>query len=118
MPHSLIAEDDSALNEDVSPQIQIDNGETQVTEGTLTAETEEQNGATQATDSTDQDMTMADIGKAEEDLPSKDLIKEETKPEVKLEDLFADMESDDEFPSSAAPEMKVDSSPEAPASPV
>jgi DNA primase small subunit len=40
------------------------------------------------------------------------------KQEVKLEDLFADVESDEEFPSSNAQDMKMSSSPEAPASPM
>jgi DNA primase small subunit len=40
------------------------------------------------------------------------------KQEVKLEDLFADVESDEEFPSSNAKDIKMSSSPEAPASPM
>jgi hypothetical protein len=40
------------------------------------------------------------------------------KQEVKLEDLFADVESDEEFPSSNAQGIKMSSSPEAPASPM
>jgi DNA primase small subunit len=40
------------------------------------------------------------------------------KQEVKLEDLFADVESDEEFPSSNAQDIKMSSSPEAPASPM
>lgn len=39
------------------------------------------------------------------------------KKEVKLEDLFADVESDDEFPSSRPQEIKMSSSPEGPSSP-
>jgi DNA primase small subunit len=41
-----------------------------------------------------------------------------SKPEVKLEDLFADVESDEEFPSSNVQDTKMLSSPEAPASPM
>ncbi len=89
-----------------------------MTEGTLIAESQERNGDTQGTDSTDQDMTMVDIGKEDTEPPPEEPIKAEPKTEVKLEDLFADMDSDDEFPSSAAPDVKVSTSPEAPASPV
>jgi DNA primase small subunit len=38
--------------------------------------------------------------------------------EVKLEDLFADMDSDEEFPSSTSQDVMISSSLEAPASPV
>ncbi|KAG9237852.1 eukaryotic and archaeal DNA primase small subunit [Amylocarpus encephaloides] len=44
-------------------------------------------------------------------------VKVEAKPEVKLEDLFADVESDEEFPSSNHQNIKISSSPEAPSSP-
>jgi DNA primase small subunit len=40
------------------------------------------------------------------------------KQEIKLEDLFADVESDEEFPSSNAQDIKMSSSPETPASPM
>lgn len=42
------------------------------------------------------------------------VVKEESKPDMKLEDLFADMDSDDEFASSAV----MRSSPPQPSSPV
>ena len=38
-------------------------------------------------------------------------IKEEIKHEVRLEDLFADMDSDEEFPSSKVEDIKLSSSP-------
>ncbi|KAF8866131.1 prim-pol domain-containing protein [Acephala macrosclerotiorum] len=89
-----------------------------MTEATLVAAIEEeQNGDTQATDSTNEDITMADVGAEEKELPSEEPIKAEIKPEVKLEDLFADMDSDDEF-ADLAPDVKVSSSPEALISPV
>lgn len=116
MPHSVAPEDNNALIDAPDPQVQSNDGETQMTEGTLIAESEGQKGDTQATDSTDQDMTMADIGNENEAQDSEN--KEDTKIDIKLEDLFADIESDDEFPSSAAPDVKISSSPEAPASPV
>jgi DNA primase small subunit len=65
----------------------------------------------------DPDMTMADVGAVDDEIPD---AKEEIKSEVKLEDLFADIESDEEFPSSnsKSQDVKVSSSPEAPSSPV
>jgi DNA primase small subunit len=57
---------------------------------------------------------MTDAGAAGE----KTLVKVETTAEVKLEDLFADMDSDEEFPSSSGQDVKISSSPAAPASPV
>lgn len=57
----------------------------------------------------DEDITMADAGVQGEAIP---------KSTAKLEDLFADFESDEEFPSTDAKEEKASSSPEAPASPV
>jgi DNA primase small subunit len=115
MPHSETPEEDAVPMETV-PQAQDNGGETQMTEGTLMAESEGQNGDSQATDSPELDMTMADIGieSAVQDVQ----IKEDTKLDIKLEDLFADMDSDDEFPSSAAPDVKISSSPEAPESPM
>lgn len=76
---------------------------------------EEQEHATPIEDqiSVDLDITMGEAGSIED---TKDGA--EGKPEVKLEDLFADVESDDEFPSSSAQDIKVSSSPEAPASPM
>ncbi|KAI1080995.1 prim-pol domain-containing protein [Whalleya microplaca] len=60
----------------------------------------------------DDDITMAET----DALPA--AAKEEEKKEVKLEDLFADVDSDDEFPSSRPGEDKFTSSPQAPASPI
>ncbi len=66
------------------------------------------NGDSQVTDG---DVAMEDAGDAVT-LP----IKKEVK-EVKLDDLFADADSDEEFPSSRPKEELVSSSPEAPSSP-
>jgi DNA primase small subunit len=70
-------------------------------------------------DDQDHDMAMIEtIGEAaatvEKSAPAVDVEKQE----VKLEDLFADVESDEEFPSSNAQDVKMSSSPEAPASPM
>jgi DNA primase small subunit len=71
------------------------------------------NGDSQA--SVDEDITMAEPNA----LPSaSDGANGEEKKEVKLEDLFADVESDDEFPSSRPQENKLSSSPEFPSSPM
>ena len=59
----------------------------------------------------DQDMTMVEVGVQEEAEPK-------VKDEVKLEELFADMDSDEEFPSSNVKDVKIPSSPQAPLSPV
>lgn len=105
--------DDPKLDTDAPPQ----NGEVQAIETAYAAATEE-SGDSQESSVADIEMTMADVAIA--DGPGADKsIKAEVK-EVKLEDLFADdMESDEEFPSSRAPDIKASSSPvEAPASPV
>ena len=96
---------------------QAENGETQATENTVVADNEKDNGNTQAEDAADQDMTMEDVGVQGEKVPEV-AVKEDIKSEVKLEDLFADVESDEEFPSSTALNVKTSSSPETPSSPV
>ncbi|KAI0845035.1 prim-pol domain-containing protein [Daldinia vernicosa] len=60
----------------------------------------------------DDDITMAEANA----LPVP--VKEEDKKDVKLDELFADVDSDDEFPSSRPAENKFSSSPEAPTSPI
>lgn len=66
----------------------------------------------------DQDMTMAEADVQGEDVTQSTDSNEQEKQEVKLEDLFADVESDEEFPSSNVQDLKMSSSPEAPASPM
>lgn len=65
-------------------------------------------------DDEDHEMTIEDAG-LEGD--GADSLKVEPK-EVKLDDLFADVESDEEFSSWNAEDVKSSSSPEAPASPL
>jgi DNA primase small subunit len=116
MPHSISPEDPSTPDQDTMvANAETDKVETQTTDDTVVADGS--NGITQEDDAEDQDMTMADADDQEEQMPEA-AIKTEIKTEVKLEDLFADMESDDEFPSSNGQDVKVSSSPEAPASPV
>lgn len=118
MPHSVSQEDTSTPGQDtIVADVETNNGETQTTEDTMTADAATSNGDSQASDAMDQDMTMADAG-VEGDEILQVAVKAEEKPEVKLEDLFADMESDEEFPSSNIKDIKVSSSPEAPPSPV
>lgn len=59
----------------------------------------------------DQEMTMVEAG-------VEGAVVQDVKQEVKLEELFADIESDEEFPSLTLRNVKVSSSPEAPASPM
>jgi len=116
MPHSVSPAKTSPNEEDTMiTEAETDNGETQTSEKTMTAYTEAVNGESQNSNVVDQDMTMADVGVEGEDLPQ---VKEEIKSEVRLEDLFADLDSDEEFPSSNGPDIKISSSPEAPSSPV
>jgi DNA primase small subunit len=120
MPHlvspaelSLTPDDDAMA---AHPETQ--NGGTQETENSLAPDTAKSNGDSQTGDAMDQDMTMADAGvEMEEGVPEVE-TEAETKPDVKLEDLFADIESDEEFPSSNVRDIKLSSSPEAPSSPV
>ncbi len=118
MPHSVSPEDPSLLHHNMPIEADLENGEFQTTEAILAQETTENNSNTQESETTDQDMTMVDVeieGKPVLEVS----IKEEIKSEVKLEDLFADMDSDDEFNSSTGQDFKISSSPpEATASPV
>ncbi len=67
----------------------------------------------------DHDMTMAEAGVGGEGaIEDSSAAEAPVKQEVKLEDLFADVESDEEFPSSTGQDIKTSSSPEAPASPM
>ncbi|KAL7619582.1 p48 polypeptide of DNA primase [Parahypoxylon ruwenzoriense] len=93
MPHSVSPETDSHNN---------------ATEETMT-DAPAQNGDNQ---DTDKDITMAETSA----VPA--ATSEEDKKEVKLEELFADVDSDDEFPSSRQEGAKFSSSPAMPASPM
>jgi DNA primase small subunit len=113
MPHSATSENASA--EENTMAAEVENHDSLSTIHTLVPESTA-NGDSQLSNDADKNMTMADI-----DIQGVDVldIKLEMKPELKLEDLFADVESDDEFGSSAAmPNVKGESSPEAPASPM
>ncbi|TVY13814.1 DNA primase small subunit [Lachnellula arida] len=125
MPHSVSPANSGTPNQVqddmvVEPQPQAENAEAQTTgstENQVVVNTEPENGNTQGDDVADQDMAMEDVGvQGEKVLES--AVKEESKSEVKLEDLFADVESDEEFPSSTALNVKPSSPPEAPSSPV
>jgi len=109
MPHSISPKDTTIQGIQIA-DAETNNGDAQTTEGSLTAEDAGTHGESQINETLDQDMTMADM------VP--EVIAKEEKPEVKLEDLFADMESDEEFPISNNNDTKLLSSPEAPPSPV
>lgn len=114
MPHSISGEDPESPAQDPNlEERKPNNVETQGTEGTLVADSVGPIGESQ--NSEDQDMTMVDAAPEEEKTSVKT---EEVISAVKLEDMFADMDSDEEFPSSTGLDVKVSSSPEAPASPV
>ena len=119
MPHSVSPEDPQIPDQDAihHSETDNDNGDSQTTNGTAVADSEAQNGESQPTEALDQDMTMADVGVQGAEVPQV-TVKAEIRSEVKLEDLFADIDSDDEFPSSTGQNIKVSSSPEAPSSPV
>ena len=100
MPHSI-----SPKTAPAEPQMDIDTQDTP----TVTAE----NGTNQE----DEEMISEDVA-AEGDQVPEVPVKVEAKSDVKLEDLFADVESDEEFPSSNYHDMKASSPVEAPSSPV
>lgn len=105
MPHSTSLEDsDTPLADRILPE---DTAE----------QPQKEEEISQASDDVDQDMTMADVEVAGDEVESTNA---EIKPEVKLEDLFADMDSDDEFSSSnvKTQDIKSSGSQEAPSSPV
>ncbi|CAL3971772.1 unnamed protein product [Diplocarpon coronariae] len=105
MPHSLSRPGPSALEKNTNADSGLDNGESQTPEMTRVTGAVEGNGITKESDSSDRDMTMADVA-AEPDSPE-DAVKPEVISEVKLENLFADMDSDDEFPSSTDQDLKI-----------
>jgi DNA primase small subunit len=115
MPHSVSPEDPSAPDQDAMIAEAETGGETQTTDQTMVDDAETRNGDSQIHNAADQDMEMEDAGVEGEEVPQ---IKSEAKHEVKLEDLFADMESDEEFPSSTGQIVKAEGSPEAPSSPM
>jgi len=108
MPHSV--ETSESVRDTIIPDAvpEPENVDPEITEEITVS-----NGDSQPVENAEEDITMAEPGAQGDLIP--DVI---VKPEVKLEDLFADIESDEEFPSSVAKEIKVASSPEAPASPV
>lgn len=117
MPHSVSpADPPQAANEDIIlPDAGADAGETQTTEGTIVGDQVPANGDSQISNVANQDMTMEDAGVEGDDVPQ---VKAEPISEVKLEDLFADIDSDEEFPSSTGQEVKGEGSPEPQSLPV
>jgi DNA primase small subunit len=99
MPHSISPETQPAEGAD----IELDTG-------MITADTDNQRE-----DCEDHEMTTENAIIESNMIDSPNI---ELKKEVKLEDLFADIDSDEEFPSSDTLDIKTSSSPEAPAPPV
>lgn len=113
MPHSVSFHDPpspSRSPDTLAADAEVAKGNSQ---DAMTEDTKRENVDSQSSDSTDQDIAMADAGVQGQEI--REIV---IKTEVKLEDIFADVESDDEFPSSTGQDMKDSSSPEAPASPV
>jgi DNA primase small subunit len=117
MPHSLSPDNSGTSSEDaMATDLEAVKGEVQAADEAELNDTQTLNNDSQESDAVDQDMTMVEVGQDVE-IPEP-VVKEEIKSEVKLEDLFADVESDEEFPSSTGLDIKVSSSPQAPASPM
>lgn len=108
MPHSLSPEKSGSTDQDaMATDTEKSVGEVQPTVAAATTDTQTLDGDSQNSENTDQDTTMVD------NEASAVVVKDE----VRLEDLFADIDSDEEFPSSTG-NMKVTSSPQAPESPM
>jgi DNA primase small subunit len=101
MPHSLSPEAKPS-----EPDANMDIAETEESQGVS-------NEQSQDVEDLDNDMKMEEAG-----VQGEPVLEAEVKQEVKLEDLFADVDSDEEFLSSAGLDVKASSSPEAPASPM
>jgi hypothetical protein len=117
MPHSVSPEDPSAPDQDGMIAEAETGGGTQTIDQTMVRDAEANNGEHQINNVVDQDMEMEDSGIEGEDVPQVKL-EVKVKQEVKLENLFADMESDEEFPSSTGQVLKAEGSPEPPSSPM
>ena len=115
MPHSVSPEDPSAPDQDAMIADAETNGEIQSTSQSIAGEAETSNGDSQNNNAVDQDMEIENAGAEGDDVFQ---IKPDAKYDIKLEDLFADVESDNEFPSSIGHDIKVEDSPEAPLSPM
>lgn len=95
MPHSV--------SPDSSPPVPGEETLVQMAELDVAAGESEQVKPETQSDDDDVDMTMAEVGGAP--------AVEEPKKEVKLDDLFADVDSDEEFPSSRPTQTQPTSSP-------
>ncbi|KAM3083254.1 p48 polypeptide of DNA primase [Clarireedia jacksonii] len=111
MPHSISPQSPAPQSEEHSMDEVEQNGD-----NAAQISTEEPDADAKPAEQTEDDDN--DIAMAENETNAKPAAEKSTKPEVKLEDLFADFESDDEFPESSSKDIKVTSSPQEPASPV
>ena len=117
MPHSTTPENISTLDQE--PEAMAVDARNEMADHETTQSREdpaasESNGNSQEINVPDNDITMADVGWEGDEVPQ---IKDEMESEFKLEDLFADIDSDEEFPSSTNQDIKVaPSSPDEPVS--
>lgn len=89
MPHSVSPEPEPPIQSEIQmEEPSVENGNSQHTEG-------------------EDDIPMADVGTESGPPPTEP---SESKKEVKLEDLFADIDEDEEFPSSREPAQQTPSS--------
>lgn len=119
MPHSVSIEQPSPADETMATVSVTHHGDVSAVEAEKPAG---ENGNPQESETADQDMTMADVVPNDTNSAPVEAVEAEAASEVKLEDLFADMDSDEEFPSSTGQDAtNFTSSPpeaEAPLSPV
>jgi len=117
MPHFTTPENISTLDQE--PEAMAVDARNEMADHETTQSREdpaasESNGNSQEINVPDNDITMADVGVEGDEVPQ---IKDEMESEFKLEDLFADIDSDEEFPSSTNQDIKVaPSSPDEPVS--
>lgn len=108
MPHSIPKMSSSPPEIAMATENEINNGPVQAMEQDASMESQPTNGDSQESNDTDITLTESQEHVA---IPSV-AVKEEIKDERTLEDvLFADMDSDEEFPTSTGRDLKLESSP-------
>lgn len=112
MPHSVSSEEAASLDQH-SQSPGVTNAQLPTIEPRAGPTIDE----TEVSDVVDQDMAMEGTGLHDAGVPEL-AMNVEMKSEVKLEDLFADVESDEEFPSANGHNLNVSSSPETLGSPL
>ena len=114
MPHSIPETPSSppqlAMAADTIADVATSNESVQAIEQDTATESQTLSNESQEGNTAEADITMAEV---EANLPIHTAVsvKVETKHDVRLEDLFADLDSDEEFPSSKPQDNKLSSSP-------